>query len=152
MEATTEQAVITPRPRQRKAARAVVKNLQSDKPASLGKVLESVGYSPTSAAMPTRITESLGFKQALRDMGLTEELITTSLVEDIEKKKQNRLGELRLGAELLGLSKPKDEPVAAKTVHTYNFIFSPETQASIKQMEDALKAKLIEPHANETQS
>lgn len=140
---------IIPRPRQRKAAKAVVENLLSNDPQPTGAVLASVGYSQGVTETPSIVTDSLGFKQALRDMGLTEELITTSLVEDIRIKKQSRLGELRLGAELLGLSKPKDEPVAPKQNTTYNFIFNAETQAEIKAMEDKIKERLTQHHVEQ---
>lgn len=105
-----------------------------------------IGYSQGVQETPSIVTNSKGFRQAMYDLGLTEELITTSLVEDINAKKGGRLGELRLGAELLGLSKPKDEPPAAKQSTTYNFIFSAETQADIKAMEDKIKDRLTQPH------
>lgn len=147
METTTPR--IIPRPRQRKAAKAVVENLLSDDPKTLGEIMASSGYGSGAITTPSVVTESKGFKQALYELGLTEELITTALVEDITLKKQNRLGELRLGAELLGLSKPKDEPVQQGNKTTYNFIFSAETQEAIKAMEDQLKARLTAPHVEQ---
>lgn len=143
---STQEPTITPRPRQRKAARAVVKNLQLDKPKSLGEVLGSVGYGTGLQNSPHRVVESAGFKQALREMGLTEELITTSLVEDIAAKPQRRLGELTLGAKILGMTEEIPEPPQQSQTTTYNFIFSPETQAAVKEIEDRIKARLTQPH------
>ena len=40
-------------------------------------------------------------------------------------------------------------PTVSKTVHTYNFIFSPETQSDIREIEERLKARLIQPHATQ---
>ena len=145
-----EQTATIVTPRQRKAAKKVVANLNSDQPASLGEVMKSVGYSESVQNHPALVTETTGFKQALRDMGLTEDLITTALVEDIDKKKQNRIQELKLGAELLGMVKREPEKEAGPAVsHTYNFIFSAETQQDIKEMEERLKARLIQPHATQ---
>lgn len=143
---STQEPTITPRPRQRKAAKAVVKNLQLDKPKSLGEVLESVGYGTGLQTQPNRVIQSAGFKQALREMGLTEELITSSLVEDIAAKPQRRLGELTLGAKILGMTDEIVEPPASNQTTTYNFIFSPETRAAVKEIEDRIKARLTQPH------
>lgn len=135
---------IIPRPRQRKAAKAVVKNLQLDSPLPMGKVLGNVGYSEGATLTPSRVVESAGFKQALYDLGLTEELITTSLVNDINDKPQKRIQELTLGAKILGMIEKVDPPPPPSLTTNYNFIFSPETRAAVQAMEDQLKAKLIE--------
>lgn len=137
-----------PTPRQKKAAKAIIKNATLAKPKYLGEVLQEVGYGKIGEH-PARIIESQGFKQALRDLGLTEELITTSLVFDIENKPKNRLGELRLGAEILGINKREDEPEKREGNTTYNFIFSPNVQAEIKKTDDLIKAQLIKNHVQE---
>ena len=62
-------------------------------------------YSPATAKTPQKLTESKGFQQLIKESGLTEELIATSLVEDIIAKPKNRIGELRLGSEILGMKK-----------------------------------------------
>src|ERR1700753_4276924 len=116
-----------PTPRQKKAAKAIVENLQKSKPKPTGEVLESVGYG-TIVQDPQRITQSIGFKLALAEYGLTEELITTSLVEDIKAKPKQRVKELGLGAEILGMKKREEEPEKKQGGNTYNFIFSPEVQ------------------------
>ena len=91
--------------RQKRAARAVLDAVTSDNPPSAGQVLKSVGYGTGLQNQPKRVLDSQGFQEALAEYGLTEELITTSLVSDIKKKPTRRLGELRLGAELLGTLK-----------------------------------------------
>ena len=135
----------TPTPRQKKAAIALFNNATSDKPVPVGEVLANVGYG-TIVQDPKRITESIGFKKALNDLGLSETLITESLVEDIKEKKGNRLGELRLGAEMLGMNKREDEPIKPISGNTYNFIFSEEVQSEVRRMEESIKAKLIQKH------
>ena len=133
---------IIPRPRQRKAAKAVVENLQSKHPLPIGEVLRSVDYGTGLQHNPNRVIESAGFKQALREMGLTEELITTALVEDIEKKKGGRVQELKLGAEILGMVKREEQP-PQKGNTNYTFIFNEQAQTEIKEMEARIKATLL---------
>lgn len=139
---------ITPTQRQKVAAKAVADNLVADKPLPLGKVLENSGYSEKTALTPKTVTELAGFKQALYDLGLTEGLITSSLVSDIQEKPKNRLGELKLGAELLGMVKREDDTPKAQG-NTYNFLFSPETQKDVAEIEAKIKARLMESHAEQ---
>lgn len=75
---------------------------------SVSAVMREVGYTPATAKTPKKLTESLGYKEILKEYGLTEGLITKSLVSDIEKKPKNRLGEMRLGAEILGMTKKEE--------------------------------------------
>lgn len=128
----------SPTPRQKKAAKAVVENLASDKPLPTGQVLENVSYGKISG-QPSRILESAGFKQALRDMGLTEELITNALVDDIAAKPKQRIQELKLGAEILGMVKRDEEPLKNPTGNTYNFLFSDKVQVEVAQINDKIK-------------
>lgn len=139
METKTKQK---PTPRQRKAAKAIVENLLKDKPEPLNAVLENVGYGQI-VQDPQRITESKGFKQALYDLGMTEELITTSLVSDINAKPANRIQELKLGADILGMVKREEPDDKPKGNTTYINIFNAETQAEIKEIEARIKARLI---------
>lgn len=62
-------------------------------------------YSPATANTPQKLTESKGYKEVLQEYGLTEELVTTALVEDIKAKPKKRFLELSLGAEILGMKK-----------------------------------------------
>jgi GTP cyclohydrolase FolE2 len=48
-------------------------------------------------------------EKAYEKHGLSEDLIFSALAEDIKKKKQNRKGELELGAKLLGMLTDKKE-------------------------------------------
>lgn len=134
-----------------KAAQAILENLRKEKPEELGVILGNIGYSPSIALNPFMVTQSAGFKLALEKLGLTETLITESLVTDIKEKPKNRIQELKLGAEILGMVKRESEPDKPKTQNTYNFIFNnPEAQADIKILEDKIKARLIQPHDIQT--
>lgn len=91
---------MAPTLKQKRAFKAMVEN-----GGNVSKAMISAGYSAPTAKTPQKLTESDGFQEILRKSGLTEELISTSLVEDIKKKKQNRVAELRLGSEILGMKK-----------------------------------------------
>jgi len=94
---------MSPTIRQRKAAKVVVSG------GTPTQALREANYAPSVIRKPKVVTEKEGFKEALREYGLTEELITAALVEDIEAKPQNRLGEMRLGAEILGMNGKEGE-------------------------------------------
>jgi len=73
--------------------------------------MRAANYAPSVIRKPIVLTESQGYKEALAEYGLTEELITSALVEDIAKKPQKRLGELSLGADILGMKKGDENQV-----------------------------------------
>lgn len=92
---------------QKELAEAIVvnKKLPRDKRKNKKELLVSMGYATTTAeSIPNKILESKGVKEALKEYGLTEKLVTTSLVSDIQEKPKNRLGELRLASEILGMN------------------------------------------------
>lgn len=104
--------------KQKRLAKELLNNAVLDKPNTAGAMLEKVGYSKHLAKQPGRVLEAKGVKDALAEYGLTDELITTALVTDIKAKPKNRLGELRLGAELLGKLKGDEEP-KGNTINIY---------------------------------
>ena len=130
--------------KQKKLAIRVVENMQKDKPLPLGKIMEDIGYGSTSLT-PSIVTESKGYLQALRDLGLTEELVTVSLIEDIEKKPQNRVKELALASDILQMRKVQEN--GNKDNHskgnTYNFLFNSTTQQQIEDINKAIKQRLL---------
>jgi len=67
--------------------------------------LRKAGYGKSSVKTPTKVTKSQGFRQLCEEAGLTHGLIVNSLVEDIRSKPKRRLGELKLGAEITGLTR-----------------------------------------------
>lgn len=67
------------------------------------KAMVDAGYSPNTAKTPSKLTESKGYLEMLDKFGLTEELILTSLVEDIKSKPGNRKAELELGVKIRGM-------------------------------------------------
>ena len=68
------------------------------------ELLVSAGYGLTTAeASPGRTIQQKGVKKELAKYGLTDKLITTSLVKDIKDNPGKRVPELKLGADILGL-------------------------------------------------
>lgn len=72
---------------------------------NVSKAMREAGYDETTAKNPKNLTDSKGYRELLYKYGLTEDLITKSLVEDIKSNKGKRISELNLGAELLGMRK-----------------------------------------------
>jgi len=134
---------VTPKPRQKKLAMLVVENMQKKQPEPIGKLMESIGYGTTSLT-PSIVTESKGYLQALRDLGLTEELVTTSLVDDINKKPQNRVKELSLASDILQMRKPVEvNKNDTNKGNTYNFLFNETTKQQIEDINNAIKQRLL---------
>ena len=67
------------------------------------KAMRDAKYAEATLNTPQKLTESKGYKEELANYGLTEELVKSSLVEDIEKKPQRRSQELGLAADILKL-------------------------------------------------
>jgi hypothetical protein len=86
--------------KQRKAIERIVENH-----GNVSRSMLEVGYSPAAAKNPKNLTESRGYKELLAEYGLTEELVTTALVEDINSKPNFRTSELALAADILGMKK-----------------------------------------------
>lgn len=113
-----------PTARQKAAAVKVMENARKPKPETIGKVLQAVGYSRAVSETPTDVTESKGFKAALDELGLTDDLIVSSLVADIKGKPKRRLGELALAAKIRGLDRGGEvappAPITPGTTNTQN--------------------------------
>lgn len=78
-------------------------------------------YAPSVIRKPQVLTDSQGFKDVLKQYGLTEELVTTALVEDIKAKPKKRFLELSLGADILNMKKRID-PSDERPTHTTNIV------------------------------
>jgi hypothetical protein len=89
---------------QKRAVNEMVENGGKVQPAMV-----KAGYSKNTAKTPQKLTESKGFKELCEECGLTDELILSSLTEDIKAKPQNRKPELELGAKIKGLVKDRME-------------------------------------------
>lgn len=101
---------------QEKTAKIALNNPELLKDGNKGKLVELGGYGIPMQNNPAKVLESKGFKEEIRKLGLTEELITGALVEDIKLKPQNRVPEMRLGAEILGMNNREENQGGNKTL------------------------------------
>lgn len=70
---------------------------------NMSRAMREAGYSPATAKTPDKLTKSDGYKELMEEYGLTEGLIARALVNDIKKKPKNRVAELKLASEILGM-------------------------------------------------
>ena len=99
----------SPTPKQKKLARLFSDNLSDNtKTVSQQALLVKAGYSLNQARRPSDITRSQGFLKALDELGLTDEIVVSSLVEDIRLKPQRRAFELSIAAKIRGLDRRAD--------------------------------------------
>lgn len=133
-----------PTQRQQAVAKGYIDNFLSGKPITTGQLLVNAGYGKGVAKTPARVLESEGFKESLAQLGLTEELITSSLVSDIKAKPKARVKELTLGANILGMVK-RDEKPNPEQRNTYNFIFNADVQDKVRVINEDIKRMLINP-------
>ena len=84
--------------KQKRAVKALSEDI-----GSIGKAMRKAGYSESTSKTPKRLTERVGFEQLCKNAGLTDDFILNCLTEDIEKKPQNRKGELELATKIRGL-------------------------------------------------
>lgn len=92
--------------KQKNLARLAIENPTLPK----GKLVELGSYGKVVQSQPGKVLDSVGYKQALAEYGLTEELITSSLVYDINAKPKRRVRELELGSDILGMRKRAEQP------------------------------------------
>lgn len=145
-----------PTPRQRKAAREIVKNLLSDEPKPTGQILENIGYSKGVTETPKMVLGTEGFKTALAETGLREALIAQGInpqriAEKVDVLLNAKNGEkddytaidkgLKHATAIYGITEDKPQEGGR---NTYNFIFAPQTQEKIRQMDNEIKNLLIQ--------
>ncbi len=97
--------------KQRKAAEKMVEN-----GGNASKAMRDAGYSSATAENPNKLTESKGFQELCDELGLTDDMIVKALVEDIQKKPQNRKPELELAAKMKGRLTEKVKVDLAKPI------------------------------------
>lgn len=100
------------------------------------------GYGKSVQHTPSKALESAGYKQALRELGLTEELISTALVEDIQANKGKRVPELRLGSDILGMTNDDDKEKSVPIINI-NFIGFPNDKYSANSAPKRSVAKVV---------
>jgi hypothetical protein len=76
--------------RQKRVAKALVENLQADKPQNAGEVLKSVGYGTGLQNQPKRVFESEGVRTELKAIGFDPERAKEIVGEILENAEQDR--------------------------------------------------------------
>jgi hypothetical protein len=132
---------VVPTERQKRLAVLALANKASERPVPMTEIVQSAGYAVGVA--PNQSVVRAGTREAMRELGLTEELISSSLVDDIIAKPGKRIQELRTGAELLGMLKRDDDTPPDRTNATYNFLFNETTKEDIRTIEEKIKARLM---------
>lgn len=101
---------VSPTPKQRKAAEALIAN-----GGNVSKAMKDAGYTEATSKNPKNLTNSKGFQELCEQLGLTDQLLLEALVYDIANKKKNRKAELELGFKVKGRLTEKHE-VTVNTV------------------------------------
>ncbi len=79
-------------------------------------------------------------KEALIEQGIDEKKIALKVDELLNNEDPNAIDKgLKHATNIYGVVDPQKQ----ETGNTYNFLFSPETQADIKLLEDKIKARLL---------
>ena len=104
---------------QKKAVSKISEKVGRGEKVVFGEIMKESGYSDVSAKTPKTLTKTKGYQEELAKYGLTEELVSCALVEDIKDKKGKRAPELRLASEVLGMNKKDIEKPQNITI---NFI------------------------------
>lgn len=125
------------KPRQRKLAQLMVENMRTGKEKHLGVLVKQAGYTDAMATKPVVVTRSQGFLAALDELGLTDDLVVSSLVEDIRLKPQRRAFELSIAAKIRGLDRRADEGSSgAIQIANALIMIAPPSNGSVKPLKD----------------
>lgn len=123
------------KPRTTTRHRLLLQEMIDNKGKSIRQALRRANYSVALQDNPKKVIETKGFQALLQETGLTPELISKSLVEDINNKKGKRVEELKLGADILrmrGNSTPDNAFTPTKIVITQiNVDTHPETPSNM---------------------
>lgn len=130
--------------RQKKLAKELVANFQKPIPDTAGQVLEKVGYSKNLTKQPGRVIEADGVKEALADLGFTEDFAKQKVVE-IMQTSTNEMAVLK-GAEQIfkvhGSYAPERREVESKNINL-DVTLNPETEALAQEYEERIKQRLL---------
>jgi hypothetical protein len=99
---------IKPTELQKKAADEIIRQKVEKGRVNQGEALARAGYSESMQKTPSAVTESRGFLAYMEQAGITEQNLAVMLAEDLNAKPGERLGEMKLAAQLMGLDGAKD--------------------------------------------
>jgi phage terminase small subunit len=124
-------------------------DIESTNPEKVASVIAAENLAKPSIIQTIEIVRET-LKSALEKEGITPDYIAKKV--NVLLKAKDREGNPDINGIDKGLKHAKDiygvedKEEKASTTNTYNFIFNAETQAEIKEMENKIKAKLIQPN------
>ncbi len=93
--------------KQRKVREIIIRKKMAGEDIIQQEVLKEAGYSDSSAKNSTQTFRSRGIQDAMKEAGLTVERFSQYLAYDLENKPKERLGELKLMADVLDITSSK---------------------------------------------
>lgn len=96
---------VEPTEKQKRAADEIIRMKASGENVNKGEALRKANYKKSVQNNPSLVTRSAGFLAYMEDAGITEQNLAVMLAEDLNAKPGERLGELKLAAELMDLKK-----------------------------------------------
>lgn len=115
------------------------------------ELLVSSGYSEITAAASSKdILEQKGVQEELAVLGfdvVTAKEVTSGIMTDETNEPKDRLKAAEMVFKVHGSFKESEKPSDNKG-NTYNFLFSADVQKDVKEIEERIKAKLLN-HAKE---
>lgn len=133
-------------PKQRKLAEGIVENIAKDKPDTQRNIIRRAGYSESRARKPIELIESPGVQAELEILGFNERKakeVVGEILGDVDEQAKDRLKAAEMVFKVHG-SFVADKPQDKATGNTYNFIFNEKTQADVNEINERIKARLIE--------
>ena len=115
--------------KQRKAVENIVENR-----GNISKAMRDAGYTDATAKNPKNLTESKGFEELCKNVGLTDDFILSCLAEDINAKPKNRYQELSLASKIRGLLiDRKDITSGGKPIYLPSELIEKETEIDVTE-------------------
>lgn len=124
---------------------AALKNydIESRNPQRVAAAIATENLIKPDVALAVEIGQET-LKSALQKQGVTPEKIAMKVDQLLESEDANAIDKgLKHATNIYGVEDLDTKP---KSQNTYNFIFSAETQARVKKMEEEIKSQLIKPH------
>lgn len=116
---------------QKSVADEIIKKTITGEKINKGEILQKHGYSKSTSKSPTLVTESVGFLAYMERAGLTQENLAEMLSADLSNKPGERLGEMKLASQLMGIDGAKDGGVNVQV------------NVALEQMKDIIDGKDI---------
>jgi hypothetical protein len=137
--------------RQKKLAKAIVENLDKDKPKNAGEILESIGYSKNTAiGISKEIIEGKGVIEELEKLGFSEtkaKEVVGGILANENEESNTRLKAADMVFKVNATYAPERSEVKQTNIQANFFFANPKIMEATRIYEEALKQAII----NETE-